>query len=289
MLLNSITIPIFHKKLNRNWRKYLTLIYVINRIFYIRGIYKKYLYLKRKKWMANKMKNFILFLLLFTGLNIPTFAHASNSIFIPNIQRKQAIDTIVENKINEHWNVLNVNDYAITLKRNMNSMLATAAFGTGFNPTPEERLQFNVVQKDNGIIISVDGQIVTNPQSGYEHGVSYGYARIQEEINELTKIFLGYYTYGIEYGKLVHVAIITKVKPHSFAYRNGLEEGNAILTINNRPIKEYTRAEIIETSKPTSINQELQITYRDSRSRKSKPKSLVLKSEYIKPTMSTLF
>ena len=156
------------------------------------------------------MKKILIILMLFSFINMQAFCYATNSIYIQNISKKQATEAILNNKLRENWTVLNANEYSILLRQNMTGM-NRVLFGSDFNPTPERRLQYNLVQNGNGIVISINGEIVTNPRSGYEKAITCSEESILQEIDYLNKLFNGYYSYGIDYVKWFKTVIVTNV------------------------------------------------------------------------------
>jgi hypothetical protein len=101
-------------------------------------------------------------------------------IIIPNATRKAVIDKIVAEKLEKGMQVKSVNDYGVVVgKKIEDNLMASIAFGSRYDSTPEARITYNVVEVPGGVRVFSRLEVVTNPGSAFERtsDLTAGHAR----------------------------------------------------------------------------------------------------------------
>lgn len=91
-------------------------------------------------------------------------------IAIHNVTRKQVIDKIVEWKLEKQMKIKSVNDYGVVAGKIVDpKSFASILYASSYDPNPESRIIYNVVEVDGGVRVFSRCEIVTNPNSPFEH------------------------------------------------------------------------------------------------------------------------
>lgn len=191
-----------------------------------------------------KIKNILLTIFLFFIISMPVFASEANNIFIPDITKDQAKKAIIGRALTTNWQVKNDSEYTLDIYRIKNDAASMMLYGTGFNMHPEERVHFNLLEKNSGITISYTANIATNPNSGYEKLEST--PLLSFAVNEMLKeLFIGNYAYNIKYKIKKEHILISDTPQTSYADNNRIgSEYKTAIKINDKKINEYKKPEL---------------------------------------------
>lgn len=89
-------------------------------------------------------------------------------VTIPNVTKKQVIDTLTNRMINKGYQLSSVNDYVVVFNKKVDSFMAGVIYGSRYDSTPAARVSYNLVETDAGIRVIVTLEVVTNPGSAFE-------------------------------------------------------------------------------------------------------------------------
>lgn len=175
---------------------------------------------------------------------MPVFSADSNSFFIPNIAKDQVKKAIVGRALATNWEVKNDSEYTLDIYRVKNDAGSMMLYGTGYNMHPEQRVHFNLLEKNNGITISYTANIAVNPNSGYEK-LQYT-PLLDYAVNEMLKeLFIGNYTYNINYKIKKDYVLISDTPQTSYANSNRIgSKYKTVIKINDKAINEYKKSEL---------------------------------------------
>lgn len=190
------------------------------------------------------MKKILLSIFLFLNFCMPVFSADSNSFFIPNIAKDQVKKAIVGRALATNWEVKNDSEYTLDIYRVKNDAGSMMLYGTGYNMHPEQRVHFNLLEKNNGITISYTANIAVNPNSGYEK-LQYT-PLLDYAVNEMLKeLFIGNYTYNINYKIKKDYVLISDTPQTSYANSNRIgSKYKTVIKINDKAINEYKKSEL---------------------------------------------
>lgn len=190
------------------------------------------------------MKKFLLSIFLFLIFCIPVFSAESNNIFISNITKEQAKKAIIARALTTNWQVKNDSEYTLDIYRIKNDAGSMMLYGTGYNMHPEERVHFNLLEKNNGIILSYTANIAINPNSGFEK-LEYTPLLDSAVSDMLKKLFIGGYTYNVNYKIKKNYILISDNALTTYADNNRIGyEYKKAAKINNKNISEYKKTEL---------------------------------------------
>jgi hypothetical protein len=118
-------------------------------------------------------------------------ASGNPEILIPDTDKKQVIDAIIEGKLQKGCQIQSVNDYSIVATKLIdNNLMATILYGSQANVYPMVRQSYNLIQSGNDVKVYSRAEMVTNPGTGYER-VSDITQQIANELqNELVRLQL---------------------------------------------------------------------------------------------------
>jgi hypothetical protein len=102
-------------------------------------------------------------------------------ILIANVSKKQVIDRIVASKLEKGVKIKSITDYAVIVAGKVDSFWARFAYGSRYDPTPEARITYTVVETGTGVKVFSRAEMVTNPGSGFER-VSDATAQVASEL-----------------------------------------------------------------------------------------------------------
>lgn len=241
-----------------------------------------------------------IFCILILFITAQCFCLAQSSIFVPNVTKKQISDALVKDRIEHSWNVANQTDYSITFYKKSDGSDYTYYNNTDNNVT--DKLQYNIVEDNGGVTISVAGQTITKnggsttqtgtyTNTGYNNTtttttntttVDYGADKIDNEIEYLKRLFVGYYTFWVQYGKYLKLVHVQYVEPNSPAYKEGLRAKYIITKINGYPVENMTRSQIDDSYTPEKTNQKLSLEYKTDKN-STITKTVTIYSVKIKP------
>jgi C-terminal processing protease CtpA/Prc len=234
------------------------------------------------------MKKFFLGLILLC-LIAPAKAGENKTLFIENAKKERVLNAIVQMSIEKNWNIINQTDYSISVTRKIDSSWRQLKSRSEVNPYPEDKIQFNLVQKNNGVILSFFGGVMSNPNNPYERADSYSLKQLEELYNELNNAFSGYYSYGFEIEKKFGYFYVKNVKENSPAYYSGLKDTDMILKVNDMPIKNNPDA-LLQSITPTKENEILKLNIKTvSGLIKTSIKDVNLTSKYYRPLLESDF
>lgn len=225
------------------------------------------------------LKKILLMLVLF--ISAQCFCFAQSSIFVPNVTKKQITDALVKDRIEHNWNVATQTDYSISFYKKSDSAGYSYSYNTD-NNNVTDKLQYNIVESNGGVTIAVAGQTVTRnsgsttqsdtyTNTGYNKTTTttsnsttedYTQSKIDDEIEYLRRLFVGYYTYWVQYGKMLKLVHVQYVEPNSTAYRDGLRARYIITKINGWPVENMDRSQINNSYNPEKAGQKLSLEYK---------------------------
>ena len=191
-----------------------------------------------------KIKKILLTIFAFFIINMPVFSADSNNFFIPNITKDQAKKAIIGRALATNWQVKNDSEYTLDLYRTKDDAGTMMLYGTGFNMRPEQRVHFNLLEKDKGILLTHTTNIAINPNSGLE---KLQYTPLLDfAVNEMLKeLFVGNYAYNINYKIKKDYILISDTPQTSYADKNRIgSEYKTVIKIDDKDIKEYKKAEL---------------------------------------------
>ena len=129
---------------------------------------------------------------------MPVFSADSDNFFIPNITKDQAKKAIIARALTTNWQVKSDSEYTLDLYRIKDDAGTMFLYGTGYNMRPEQRVHFNLLEKNNGITLSYTANIAVNPNSGFEKLQTT--PLLSFAVNEMLKeLFVGNYAYNVNY------------------------------------------------------------------------------------------
>ncbi|AQV94783.1 hypothetical protein BJN34_12920 [Cupriavidus necator] len=114
-------------------------------------------------------------------------------VSIPNTNRRQVIDAIVDMAHHGDARVKSATDYSVVLGRKMDGssagdFVAAVLFGSNYDRTPEARTTFNVLELSGGTKVYASADLVTNPGSAYERTQNMTAGKGPELMNFLTRL-----------------------------------------------------------------------------------------------------
>jgi hypothetical protein len=116
-------------------------------------------------------------------------------IIISNVTRKAVIDRLIEAKLQMGMQLKSVSDYSVVFgqKADTSNFMASLAYGSRYDPTPEARITYNVVEIANGVRVFSRLEVVTNPGSGFERVSDRTQSYAQKMQNELVQLRASFY------------------------------------------------------------------------------------------------
>ncbi|EYS89485.1 hypothetical protein CF68_33205 [Cupriavidus sp. SK-4] len=114
-------------------------------------------------------------------------------VSIPNTNRRQVIDAIVDMAHQSEARVKSATDYSVVLGRKMDGnsagdFVAAVLFGSNYDRTPEARTTFNVLELSGGTKVYASADLVTNPGSAFERTQNLTAGKGPELMNFLARL-----------------------------------------------------------------------------------------------------
>jgi hypothetical protein len=89
-------------------------------------------------------------------------------VTISGVTKKQVIDGITYRMVLKGFQVKSTSDYMVVVGKKTENAAALILLGSRWDPTPEERIAFNIVEVGPGVRVIANIMYVTNPGSGFE-------------------------------------------------------------------------------------------------------------------------
>lgn len=175
---------------------------------------------------------------------MPAFSADSNKFFIPEITKAQAKKAIIGRALTTNWQVKNDTEYTLDIFRIKNDAASMMLYGTGYNMHPEERVHFNLLEKNSGITLSYTANVAINPNSGFEKLEQT--PLLEFAVSEMLKeLFVGNYAYNINYKIKKDYILISDTPQTSYADNNRIgSEFKTASKIDDKNINEYKKTEL---------------------------------------------
>lgn len=151
------------------------------------------------------------------------------------IIKKDVIDMVVGNFVNDGFTVGSANDYQVTFEKPVTNFLTRALYATPAYPTPYYRVIVNFAPTNGGLKLVLNAQIVSNPNSGHEKIADDTSISYDNYINSLSDYFSRYVGVGMNLflekdGDYIKAGTITK---GGSADKNGVKTGDLIVSVND--------------------------------------------------------
>lgn len=109
-------------------------------------------------------------------------------IVISGTTKKQIIDLLISDKLNNGFQIKNVNEYSLVIAKDIDDFGAKVVYGSKLNRTPEARITYNFVDVTGGVKVFVRSEMITNPNSQYEKISDFTSTWGEHAQRELTEI-----------------------------------------------------------------------------------------------------
>jgi len=190
------------------------------------------------------MKKILISLVVVFCLAIVSIAQTNNSIFIPNITKEKVKQVIVAKTMQNNWAVKNDNNYSLDIYKIKDDATSMFLYGSDFNMRPEDRVHFNILERNNGVQITFNANVVTNPGSGYEKPTN---APLLESSMEkiLKDLFLGNYSYNLKYTVKNKYVLVSDTKDTIYKDSNKrIGEKRKAIKVNNHVVYDTSKDSI---------------------------------------------
>lgn len=118
---------------------------------------------------------------------VPTFSTPSGrpEVLIPGASKRAVMDALVAATVGDGWSLRSTTEYQVIVSRKMNGLVDWLLYGSSYDPQPELRETFTIVETAGGVRIIGAVGIVRNPDSAFEHAddVSTGRAGQQLQVS----------------------------------------------------------------------------------------------------------
>ena len=190
------------------------------------------------------MKKVLSLIVLFFAIAMPAFSAQDNTFFIPVLKKDQIKKAIVARSLNSNWQIKQDSNFTLDIYKVKDDAASMFLYGSNYNSHPEDRVHFNLLEKDNGVLITYTAYVVTNPNSGFERptravGVEWGVGEMLKEL------FLGNTSYYVYFTvKKKYVLISDTVQT---TYKNNDRIGRKkkkVIKIDDKPVSEYDKKDL---------------------------------------------
>jgi hypothetical protein len=110
-------------------------------------------------------------------------------VFIEGVTKKEVLNPIVTAMMKVGASIVRQSDYEMVFGKPYKGMVAMILAGSTYNPTPEDRAVFSIVEETNGVRLFLTEQIVTNPNSPFERVTTLdskkNYANLQRLLDRI--------------------------------------------------------------------------------------------------------
>lgn len=199
--------------------------------------------------MLRLFKKVTFLLSLFTMFSLTAYASTVYTVDIQNVDKKIAIDFMVNELIGQGCNIVSVNDYQLVASEEIDDFTGRVLYGSN----PETRMTFNFAQVNNVVRVSAQVKLVTSPHTRRERASVIEMDEIQQMLDRFKDALeqqyapkastksnpeesispLGFnYTFGLT-GNYIY---ITRVLPDGAAEKAGLQSGDRIIKVNDNTI-----------------------------------------------------
>jgi membrane-associated protease RseP (regulator of RpoE activity) len=201
--------------------------------------------MKGKNIMRNKifLYSFVVLIYFLSGCaTIPTVPPLDTpsgkpEVIISNATKKEIINAIINYMLNLKYQIHSQSDHLIVFSQRIKSFAAGLIYGSRYDPTPESRISFTLVENNSNIRVIGTAEIITNPGSAFER------RNINPNQNELQDLL-----YSIKWimdtrekGKIgVNIdknGIIVSLKDDGPAFKSGLKVGDKIIKIDGEIVQ----------------------------------------------------
>lgn len=200
------------------------------------------------------MSRKIITISLLTIVLIFSFTFVANAskiynVTLNNVDKKPAIDLMLDEIMSNGFNIISANDYQLLVKKDADDFWVRVFYGSRFNSTPEIRMNINFVQLDNNTRVAAEAKIVTNPNSAYEKSQPIENNEIQKMLDRFKNNAEKKYgkktsneerinSFGFIYatGLIDGCIFVSQITPGSVAEKTGLSFGDKICKLDDRPI-----------------------------------------------------
>lgn len=104
-------------------------------------------------------------------------------ILIAGKTRKQVADAIVNRALTKGWTIKSTDQYNIVVRKQLDGFGALF-FGSGWNPYPDGRITYTLIESEPGIRVVAHPEVVTNPGSAYEQTTDASQGRTAEDLQQ---------------------------------------------------------------------------------------------------------
>ena len=89
-------------------------------------------------------------------------------VTVDGVTKQEVIDVMLDSVLASGAKIESVNDHGIVVSKEAGGIGIVLVYGSGYDPKPDIRAHFYVVDTMDGVKIYAQGEIVTNPGSAYE-------------------------------------------------------------------------------------------------------------------------